>query len=209
MSKMRVLESVLRQFPRPYLTDAELEVLMKGTPDSRYGKVKRMLAQGRLKHIRRGLYCLTNELGYIIKPHPFELAQYIYGPSYISFESALSFHQLIPEAVYTVTCATSKRAKEFHTPLGIYNYVHLPEKDFYFAVDLMNENGHQFFIAQPWRAICDYVFYYKKEWDSLHPLVESLRMDLENLPRLSENQIELFEAYYQSSRIQRFLNGMR
>src|SRR5579863_1173434 len=99
------LERTLQGYPRPYLTDAELEALLEGTPDSRYGKVKRLLAQGKLLHIRRGLYCLTDMLGYLIKPHPFELAQYIYGPSYISFESALSFYQLIPETVYTVTSA--------------------------------------------------------------------------------------------------------
>ena len=35
------------------------------------------------------------------------LAGSIYGPSYISFEYALSRYGLIPEAVYAVTCALS------------------------------------------------------------------------------------------------------
>src|SRR5437870_269064 len=110
---LKLLERTLQDYPRPYLTEGELEALLDGTPDSRYGKVKCLLAQGKLLHIRRGLYCLTDLVGYLTKPHPFELAQHVYGPSYISLESALSFHQLIPETVYTVTSTTSKRSKEF------------------------------------------------------------------------------------------------
>ena len=81
---VRLLENKLRNYYRPYITDAELEMLLDGTSDSRYGRVKRLLAQGKLLHIRRGLYCLTEMMGYLTKPHPFELAQHIYAPSYIS-----------------------------------------------------------------------------------------------------------------------------
>ena len=70
--------------PRPYLTDAELEMIWGGTPDSRYGKVKRLLAQETLLHLRRGLYALTKTSGYHGVLHPYELAQPIYSPSYIS-----------------------------------------------------------------------------------------------------------------------------
>ncbi|HSW71384.1 MAG TPA: hypothetical protein VLH77_05335 [Gammaproteobacteria bacterium] len=73
-------------------------------------------------------------MGYLRKPHPFELAQYIYGPSYISLESALSFHKLIPETVYTVTSTTVKRSREFQTPLGVYSFLHLPPENFYVEV---------------------------------------------------------------------------
>src|SRR5580692_8559792 len=138
-----LLLKTLQTYPRPYLSDADLEVLLDGTPDSRYGKIKRLLAQGKLLHVRRGLYCLTEELGYLTKPHSLELAQHIYGPSYISLESALSFHRLIPEAVYTVTSATAKRSKEFRTPLGVFSYLRLPLESFYVEVELIKENGRQ------------------------------------------------------------------
>lgn len=44
------LEKVLRTYPRPYLTDAELKSLIDGSADSRYGKVK-----------RRVNYCISEE----------------------------------------------------------------------------------------------------------------------------------------------------
>lgn len=202
-------EMILRNYPRPYLTEVELEILLDGTPDSRYGKVKRLLAEHKLWHIRRGLYGLTDTLGHPNKPHPFELAQSIYGPSYISLESAFSFHQLIPEAVYTITCVTTKRSKEFHTPLGEFSYLHLPVENFYTEVTLIKENGYQFFMAKPWKAICDYVFCYKKNWNSLDPLLESLRMNRENFPILRNEEIQWLNEYYHHTRISRFLKGIK
>ncbi len=204
-----LLETALRRYPRPYLTDIELAMLLGSTRDSRYGKVKRMLAQGKLLHIRRGLYCVTDKVGYLGKPHPHELAQYIYGPSYISLESALSFHKLIPETVYTVTSTTTKRSKEFETPLGKFSYLHLPLENFYTEVERVNENGYQFFMAKPWKAICDYVFCYKKNWISIEPLFKSLRIDREDLPMLRNEEIQLLDDYYHHTRISRFLKGIQ
>jgi hypothetical protein len=209
MTGSKLLESKLRNYPRPYLTDAELDSLFDGTPDSRYGKVKRLLAQGKLLHVRRGLYCLTEMVGFKVKPHPYELAQYVYGPSYISLESALSFHGLIPERVYTVTCATGKRSKEFHSPLGVFSYIHLPLENLFTRVELVNENGHQFFVAMPWKAICDYVFCYKKNWKGLEPLLDDMRIELDSLPMLRNEEIRLLAEYYQSARVSRFLKGVQ
>lgn len=204
-----LLERTLQRYPRAYLTDAELAALLDGTPNSRYGKLKRLLAQGKLLHIRRGLYCLTDRLGYLTKPHPYELAQYIYGPSYISLESALSFHKLIPETVYTITSATVKRSKDFQTPLGLFSYLHLPLENFYTEVEIIKENGYQFFMAKPWKAICDYVFFYRKEWSSLEPLLVSLRINRENMPILRSEEIQLLDEYYQHTRVSRFLKGIQ
>lgn len=203
------LEKILRNHPRTYLTDAELEALLPGTANSRYGIVKRMLAQGKLLHLRRGLYCITNEIGYIKKPHPYELAQYVYGPSYISLESALSYHHLIPEAVYTTTSVTSRRSKEFETPLGIFSYRQVPLEDLYMEVEIIEENGYKFFMAKPWKAICDYIFCYKKNWNNLEPLLNSLRIDFDNLPILQNEESQLLEEYYHHARVSRFLKGIK
>jgi hypothetical protein len=203
-----LLQYSLRNSKRPYITDMELATLWDGTPNSRYSKIKRLLAQGKLLHIRRGLYCLTEAIGYMSKPDPFALAQYIYGPSYISLESALSYHQLIPEAVYTTTSACIKRSKEFSTPLGIFSYSRLPLANFYTDVELITENIEPFFMAKPWKAICDYIYCYKKDWNSLDPLIKSLRIDPEDLPILGEQEVELLAEYYHHRRLNRFLKGI-
>jgi hypothetical protein len=207
---MKKLDEQLRKSPRSYVTGVELDHLLGGTPDSRYGKIKRLLAQGKLLHIRRGLYCLTEQMGgYSTKPHPFEVAQYIYAPSYISFESALSYHGLIPEAVYVTTSASAKRSKEFKTQLGVFTYLQLPLENFYTEVELRKENNHKFFMAKPWKAICDYVYFYKKEWKNIEPLIQSLRIEYGDLPTLNYDEVKKLEEYYGSKRITRFLKGLR
>jgi predicted transcriptional regulator of viral defense system len=205
----RSVEKALRRNPRSYITDAELAVLLGGTSDSRYSKVKRLVAQDQLIHIRRGLYCLTEALGFPTKPHPFELAQLIYAPSYISLESALAYHQLIPEAVYVTTSVCTKRSKVFHTPLGEFSYLHLPRENFYAEVELIIENDYRFFIAKPWKAICDYVFCYKKDGSQLAPLLQNLRISHEDLPMLHEEERDRLDEYYRHSRLTRFLKNVK
>jgi hypothetical protein len=190
---MLPLEKALHQFPQRCISDTDL-VLLVGpheTPDSRYGKVKRLLAQGSLIHLRRGLYSIPSD-----QPlNPYAVAQYMMAPSYISLESALSYHQLIPEAVYTITSVTTQRSKEFQTPFGMFSYQHVQEQ------------GHRFFMAKPWKALCDYVFCYRKEWKGLTPCVESLRLDREKLPPLSLHEKDSLEEYYRRARVTRFLKG--
>lgn len=190
------LERVLQRYPRPYITDTELDILIDGTPDSRYSKVKRLIAQGCLLRIRRGLYCITEEVGYTRKPHPYELSPFIYGPSYISLESALSFHQLIPEAVYTITCMTGKRSKDFQTPFGLYRYHHLPLENLFLEVELIQDSGYQFFMAKPWKAICDYLFCHEKNATPFESILEDLRINSEDLPTLGDETRYLLDEYY-------------
>jgi hypothetical protein len=64
-------------------------------------------------------------------------------------------------------------------------------------------------MAKPWKAICDYIFCYKKIWDSLESLLESLRIDPENLPILSLEEKERLDEYYQQSKVSRFLKMIR
>jgi predicted transcriptional regulator of viral defense system len=195
--------------PTLYLTDTEINLLIDGNSNSRYGKLKRWLQNGDLIHLRRGLYCLGERLAGNRKPHPFVAAQRIYSPSYISLESAMAYHQLIPEAVYTITSVTTKRKNEFNNSLGNFNYEHLPVKNFYLEVELINENNEQLFMAKPWKAIGDYIYCYKKEWRNLEPLLKSLRVERENLPSLRHEEIEELIDYYQHRRLTRFFNDIK
>lgn len=76
-------------------------------------KIKRQVNNGNLIPIIRGLYETDHTIpGYC-------LARIIYGPSYLSFEFALAWHNLIPEAVYTYTSAIylKKKKKEYKNTL--------------------------------------------------------------------------------------------
>lgn len=198
------LENLLWRYPTAEITEGELAILMDGTPNSRYSRLKRAVKNKELIRIRRGLFYLNEHLG-SPAPHPFSLAQKIYGPSYISLESALSFHGLIPEAVYTITSVTIKRNKHFSTPLGEFYYLHLPVDNFFMSVNLIKEKKYQFMMASPWKALLDYIFCYKKNWVNLDLVTESLRIELNDLPKMTRTELNNLQAFYRSHRIDQFI----
>jgi predicted transcriptional regulator of viral defense system len=194
----------LQSLKRPYLSQTELKFILGGTKDSQFAKVKRAVANKVLTRIRRGLYCLSHPWGGE-KPHPFSLAERIYGPSFISLESALSNHGLIPEGVKIVTSVTARRQNYFKTPLGDYSYMTVPKNNFLLSVERVVDGEAVYFMATPWRAIADYVYCYKKKWNTIEPLVASLRMELEDLPQLTQEEADELIEYYHHTRITQFL----
>ncbi len=200
-------ENILWRNASVYVSEDQLAHFLDGSPDSRYARIKRAVQAGYLVRVKRGLYYLSSRL-VPEQPHPFELAQLIYGPSYISLESALSYHGLIPEAVHTITSATTKRNKEFHTPLGAFSYHRLPIDNFFIGVAQIKENNCRFFMASPWKALLDYIYCYKKNWQNLDPVQESLRIELEDLPILPQDYLSQLGSYYHSRRIERFIKNI-
>lgn len=84
------------------------------------GKIARMLEAGELISLRRGLYASRRDLD----PHC--LAGSIYGPSYISFETALAWHGMIPEGVAEILSSTTKRAASFENDFGRFGFLPIP-----------------------------------------------------------------------------------
>lgn len=132
----------------PVLDTLRVKEELMGVCDKR-GKVARMIHAGELIQLRRGLYATRRT----INPHC--LAASIYGPSYISFDTALSFHGLIPEAVYEITSATLKRSQEFENTFGRYRYSAVPKKVYPLGIERRTEGGIPFLIASPTKALCD------------------------------------------------------
>ncbi len=203
----KLTEKIFDTIPYGCFTANEIEQLLGGSPDRRYGLVKRAIAGGEIIPIRRGLYCLTPK--YRKKSlNIYSLAQYIYGPSYISFESALSWHGWIPEAVYTVASATDK-SKEVMTAMGNFSYISVPQEVLYLAVERhTDDTGNAFFMASPLKALADYVYVNKKDWTSLYEPVENLRIEPEDINGIKASDIEKLIENYQSLRVKRFLKGI-
>src|SRR5258708_4600630 len=149
----RKIYEILLNWPRSYISGVDLHNILDKSSDSRHAIIKRTIQKGYLIPIRRDLYFIKNLNQPLI--NPFEIATIIYGPSYISFESALSYHGWIPEAVRTTTCASVKRAKKFETPIGIFSYEHIPIKAFSFGVEQHQQDALTLFIASPVKALAD------------------------------------------------------
>lgn len=198
---VRIPDLVLQNRLPDLLSDADLAALIPGTPDQRHSRIKRALARGDLVSLRRGLYVL----GEVYRREPVRvraLAQRIYGPSYLSFESALSYWGLIPEAVHVVSSGCSARSKIFDTPLGRFEYVRIPATPLLTGVVREAGEGQPFLVARPLRALADYVYRSKTTW-TLEALADSLRLELD-FPLDSREHQELMKAY-SDSKVRTFL----
>lgn len=163
-------------------------------------KFYREVRDGKLFKIVNGLYETDpNTSGYL-------LAGSIYGPSYISFEYALSFYGLIPERVNTVTCATcgKKKKKEYNTDFGIFTYRDVPVLAYPEEILLKEENNYSYQIATPEKALCDklYTLSPLKNYSNLeNMLFNDLRIDEEGFNKLNIDKVKRLSDLYHSKNI--------
>jgi predicted transcriptional regulator of viral defense system len=154
-------------------------------------KISDMEKKGELIRLKRDLYvysksAISREL----------IANHLYGVSYVSLETALAYHGMIPERVYVVRSMTTKRAKTFATPLGSFEYKTVSAN--YFSIGLQQEvveNQYAFLIATPTKAICDMIattpnLRLQSVKAMQNYLTEDLRIDSEILKTLDKDIIK-------------------
>src|SRR5207249_521375 len=78
-------------------------------------KINELVKKGELTPVKKGFYIPGPKLN-IPKPESFLIANHLWGPSYISLETALSYWAFIPERVYEVSSVTMKSTKTYKTP---------------------------------------------------------------------------------------------
>ncbi len=155
-------------------------------PASVRRQLSRLVTSGRLLQLRRGLYALAPPYQKT-RPHPFMVANQIVRPSYVSLQSALAHHGLIPEHVSVVTSVTTSRPGRRDTGLGSFAYRHL-KADLFFGYRAEDVGGGQTaLIATPEKALLDLL--YLQAGSDRMPYLRELR--LENLDLLD---LELLES---------------
>jgi hypothetical protein len=215
----KLTENVLEKSDTGSFTLMEVARWVGGSSNRQFALLKRALKSGEVIRIHRGLYCLASK--YLRrKPDPLVLAQRIHGPSYVSLETALSYHDWIPEAVYAITSASMDRSREFETPLGHFSFTRIPQKVFYTEVTRIEKEGgsktepgfhvgESYLMASPLKALADYVYAHRLDWVSAGPVIESLRVDESSLAGIKVETLERLLANYSSRRVRRFLEGLR
>lgn len=130
--------------------------------------------KGYIKKLIRGYYIFSDlEINENVL---FEIANRIYPPSYISFEIALSYYSLIPESIYRITSASTRKTINFSTPIVEFSYKTI-KPTLFFGYNLVEYNKKIFKIACPEKALLDY-FYLNPQIRSNDDF-ESLRINSE------------------------------
>ena len=204
----RLVRTLFETFEYPVFSVADIQNI-EPNDNVRYALVKRAMKDGDLVQIKRGLYTLSPPL----RKQPLNrvsLANRLYYPSYVSMEYALSSHGWIPECVATVTCATSKNPADFETPFGRFSYKRIPQAMFFCGVETVSIDGKSALQARPLKALADYAYAHKPEWTNREPLIESLRIEEDELETLTASDFESIQGNYRTApNVEAFLTGLR
>ena len=119
-------------------------------------QISRWVAGGKLVQLRRGLYAFAPAWRKV-EAHPFVVANALQRGSYVSLQSALAFHGVIPEHVPVVTSVGPRRAETVRNALGSFQFNHLDSRLSY-GYTRVEMAARQFaFVARPEKALLDLV----------------------------------------------------
>lgn len=159
--------------------------------------------KGYILKLRNGWYCFSDiekaELS------SFFIANKIYNPSYISLESALSYHNIIPEAIYPVCSITSNKTMTFYTPLWEMRY-NTVKPSLFFGYEIEEFNDKPIKIAYPEKAILD-VLYLRSDYNSVDEFIDSrFALDTISKERLF-SFLEIFKSFILEKRVKTLMNA--
>lgn len=124
-------------------------------------KIIELEKQGTIIRLKRGLYVvspskLNRELSIEL------IANHLYGPSYVSMESALRLYGLIPERVFNTASMTLKRSRTFQNQFGRFDFISCPADYYSIGISQVIQKDYAFLIASPEKALCDQIVYTPK-----------------------------------------------
>ncbi|MBT1690758.1 type IV toxin-antitoxin system AbiEi family antitoxin domain-containing protein [Dawidia soli] len=158
-------------------------------------KIYQLAKEGVIQSIKKGLYVAGPALNIDRKPEPFLLANHILGPSYVSVETALSYHGLIPERVYEIASMTTQAPRKFATSLGTFTYTRLSLPYYAFGVRSEKLADDQYaMVASPEKALFDKIIttsglLLRSRKAAREFLLENMRMDEDLLRQLDTKEM--------------------
>ncbi|MDJ1505261.1 hypothetical protein [Xanthocytophaga agilis] len=182
-----------RQFTNaPFSRQLMLEMLKEYKRPN--DKISELIKAGLLISLKKGLY-IPGANAELPGPHPFLIANHLYGPSYVSLESALSYWELIPERVYEISSVTLKASKTYKTPKGRFSYQHIPSPYYSFGLRSVELQPNQVaLLASPEKALCDKIvttsgISLRSSRQVMDFLLDDLRIDYDKLKKLDKKVI--------------------
>lgn len=192
------------------ISEKQLARVVGGGAARRYGLVNRALKQRSLVRIKRGLYVLGGKQATGL--HPFIVAQALQPGSYVTFESALSYHSWIPEAVYSTASVTPKpKAIELTTDqFGHFSFhtIAVERYGFLESVDRIQLGPSVALVAQPLRALMDLVAFRKVKWQGMSWLEQGLRIEQSHLQALRKPDFSRLRHVYKHQKARNFLQAL-
>lgn len=139
--------------PKKLITSQDITKLLSIKNDNTLHKTTgRLVDAGVLTRLCKGKYLLSTAM-----PDEFQIANFLYAPSYISLESALNFYGILIQTPYQITSITPLRTKGLFVENREYIYNHITPR-FYHGYERQNN----ILIATPEKALADTLYFMSK-----------------------------------------------
>ncbi|MBU4369994.1 hypothetical protein KKG58_04545 [Patescibacteria group bacterium] len=152
LNRLKVEEKLLER-NNLIFSPLELKRIFNVSKESASFFINYNLKKGFFVKLKNGLYTFKHHY-----PSELEIANKIYAPSYVSLEYALSFYNIIPETVYSVTSVTSKTTREFIINNVSYSYNKIKKSAFTGYIKKYFD-GQIALIAEQEKAFIDYLYF--------------------------------------------------
>ena len=162
-------------------------------------QLSRWTSDGTIVQLRRGLYALGSQRRNV-QPHPYEVSNALVLGSYVSLETVLADHGLIPEAMFSTTAVTTGRQGSRKTPFGVFVYQHIKADLFWGYRSVSVGEGRLAFVATPEKALLDLAYLRARSDDPA--FVRELR--LQHLGILDAALLRRFARRFGSAKVERF-----
>lgn len=155
--------------------------------------INRLKDRGLVKQIKKGFYALANQ-----DINKFECSNILYGPSYVSLDSALNYYGIIPQVPLSTTAVTLKRAKSVDYEGVAYEYFHISAK-YYWGY----ENIGDVLIADREKSLVDKVFF-----ESFKGSAQIGFMDELNLESVSKEKLISYTSKVQNKAFNKMMEAL-
>ena len=169
--KLIEIQKKLQESGIKVFSKLEFERLLGVSSVSAQKLLERYTKRKVLVRLKGGMYALKQNM-----PSDFFIANKLYAPSYISFETALSYYNIIPESVYSYTSATTKITREFKK----FAY-HKIKKKAFTGYQLIEIAGDKIVFAEKEKALADYYYYVFLGKKTLNDRLRKKGIDLKKL----------------------------
>ena len=198
LKKSAMLEEVLeKELPPVFLATDALPFIQQlySAPQK---KLVQLEEQGFIVRLCRGIYAFRS------KCDRYFIAGVLHSPSYISFETALSYYEMIPERVEVMYSVTKARAREVTTPLGSFVYRSQATELYSAGMSMIFVDDIPVLIASKEKALLDTMAQQNLETRDLTPegiyeyALQHLRMDSTDLLSLSCRKLKTLAFHYRN-----------
>lgn len=179
ISKQKAIQILIKKKINLLDVNTAQKIFSFRNENSLYKFLQRLERADILKRVTKGKYLFS-----LKETNDYELANFLFTPSYISLESALSFYGILAQFPYTITSVTPLKTKKIIYNEKEFEFAHLKRE--YFFGFIKKDN---FLIALPEKALLDELYFISKG-------LTNISLDELNLSIIKKEKLRRMMKYY-------------